>query len=54
VGVAPGMVLGVAVTADGWNARVGHNATTKTCDIYVGSTAAGGGVANKEGEPKCQ
>ncbi|HEU5262494.1 MAG TPA: prepilin-type N-terminal cleavage/methylation domain-containing protein [Gemmatimonadales bacterium] len=54
VGVAPGQALTIAVTPTGWNAIVGHNATAKKCDIYVGATAAGGGVANKEGEPKCQ
>jgi len=52
VGVAPGQALTIAITLDGWNAIVGHNATTKKCDIYVGSTSVG--IANKEGEPKCQ
>ncbi|MGH7548613.1 MAG: type IV pilin protein [Gemmatimonadales bacterium] len=54
VGVAPGAALAITITPDGWNALVGHNATTRKCDIYVGSTPAGGGAANKEGEPKCQ
>jgi len=40
------------VTADGWTATVSHTTTTKTCAIYVGSTALA--PANKEGEPKCQ
>jgi type IV pilus assembly protein PilA len=42
----------IALTADGWTANVTHNVTTKTCSIYVGSTALA--PANKEGEPKCQ
>ena len=41
----------IAVTADGFTARVSHTTTTKTCSIYVGSTALA--PANKEGEPKC-
>ena len=41
----------IAVTADGWTANVTHTTTTKTCSIYVGSTALA--PANKEGEPKC-
>src|SRR5438309_2356395 len=42
----------INVTADGWTANVTHTTTTKTCSIYVGSTALA--PANKEGEPKCQ
>ncbi|HEX9703796.1 MAG TPA: prepilin-type N-terminal cleavage/methylation domain-containing protein [Gemmatimonadales bacterium] len=41
----------IALTADGWTAWVSHTATTKTCAIYVGSTALA--PAGKEGEPKC-
>ncbi len=41
----------IQVTADGFTARVSHTTTTKTCSIYVGSTALA--PANKEGEPKC-
>ena len=41
----------IAVTADGFTASVSHTTTTKTCAIYVGSTAFA--PANKEGEPKC-
>jgi len=41
----------IAVTADGFTAWVSHTTTTKTCAIYVGSTAFA--PANKEGEPKC-
>ena len=51
VGVAPGIPLTIAVTADGFSATVGHSTTKKTCAIYVGSTPAA--PANKEGEPKC-
>jgi type IV pilus assembly protein PilA len=41
----------ITVTADGFTANVSHTTTTKTCSIYVGSTALA--PANKEGEPKC-
>jgi prepilin-type N-terminal cleavage/methylation domain-containing protein len=41
----------VTVTADGFTASVGHNLTTKTCAVYVGTTALA--PATKEGEPKC-
>src|SRR6476661_7213251 len=41
----------ITVTANGWTANVSHTTTTKTCSIYVGSTALA--PANKEGEPKC-
>ena len=41
----------IATTADGWTAWVAHNATTKTCAVYVGSTALA--PAAKEGEPRC-
>src|SRR2546427_5215528 len=40
----------IATSADGWTAWVSHTTTTKTCAIYVGSTALA--PANKEGEPK--
>src|SRR6266705_2232149 len=42
----------VALTADGWTANITNVNTTKTCSIYIGSTALA--PANKEGEPKCQ
>jgi type IV pilus assembly protein PilA len=42
----------LTVTADGWTAAITSTNTTKTCAIYVGSTALA--PANKEGEPKCQ
>ena len=41
----------ITVTANGFTASVAHGLTTKTCAIYVGSTALA--PANKEGEPKC-
>ena len=41
-----------AATGTGWNATAKHNATTKTCGIFVGSAAAPIAGAN-EGEPKC-
>jgi prepilin-type N-terminal cleavage/methylation domain-containing protein len=41
----------ITVTADGYTATVSHNATTKTCAVYSGSTSLA--PANKEGEPKC-
>ena len=52
VGVAPGAPLAIALTADGWEATVGHSTTTKQCAIYVGSTTTT--WATKEGEPKCK
>ena len=42
----------VALTADGWTANITNTNTTKTCSIYMGSTALA--PATKEGEPKCQ
>ncbi len=41
----------ITVTADGFTASVGHNLTTKTCAIYVGTTALA--PATQEGAPKC-
>ena len=48
---------GVTVTVGtangtGWNATAKHNATTKTCGIFVGSASAPISGQN-EGEPKC-
>ena len=48
---------GVTVTigtanGTGWNATAKHNATTKTCGIYVGSATAPI-TGQNEGEPKC-
>jgi prepilin-type N-terminal cleavage/methylation domain-containing protein len=45
------VTIGTA-TGTGWNATAKHNATTKTCGIYVGSASAPVAGAN-EGEPKC-
>jgi len=42
----------LALTADGWTATISNVNTTKTCAIYIGSTAIA--PASKEGEPKCQ
>ncbi len=48
-----GLTINVPV-GDGWQASVKHTtAVTKTCYIYVGSTAGPNGPATKEGEPKC-
>ncbi len=41
----------IATTADGWTAQMGHNLTTKTCAIFIGSTSVA--PATNEGEPKC-
>ena len=41
-----------AATGTGWSATTSHNATTKTCGIYVGSATAPISGQN-EGEPKC-
>ena len=42
----------LALTADGWTGTIANTNTTKTCAIFIGSTAVA--PANKEGEPKCQ
>ena len=42
----------LALTADGWTATLSNVNTTKTCAIFIGSTAIA--PASKEGEPKCQ
>ncbi len=42
----------LALTTDGWTANMANVNTTKTCSVYIGSTALA--PANKEGEPKCQ
>ena len=41
-----------AATGTGWAATSSHNATTKTCGIFVGAATAPISGAN-EGEPKC-
>ena len=38
-------------TGSNIGASVGHTQTTRTCAVYVGTTAQA--PANKEGEPKC-
>jgi prepilin-type N-terminal cleavage/methylation domain-containing protein len=45
------VTIGTA-TGTGWAATAKHNATTKTCGIYVGSATAPVAGQN-EGEPKC-
>jgi len=42
----------LALTLDGWTASISNVNTTKTCAIYVGTTALAPAV--KEGEPRCQ
>ncbi len=42
----------VGVTPAWWSATAGHIATTKTCAMYVNTTAAQA-PATVEGEPKC-
>ena len=42
----------LALSADGWTATISNINTTKTCAIFIGSTAIA--PANKEGEPKCK
>ena len=42
----------LALTADGWTGTISNINTTKTCAIFIGSTAIA--PANKEGEPKCK
>ena len=41
----------LSLTADGWQGSVGHNLTTKTCAIYIGTSALAPAV--NEGEPRC-
>ena len=41
----------ITITQDGWTASVGHNLTTKTCAIYIGTTALAPAI--NEGEPRC-
>ena len=42
----------LALTADGWTGTISNINTTKTCAIFIGSTAIA--PATKEGEPKCK
>jgi prepilin-type N-terminal cleavage/methylation domain-containing protein len=41
----------ISLTADGWTAYVGHTVSSKTCAIFVGTTALAPAV--DEGVPKC-
>ncbi len=41
----------ITITQDGWTASLGHNLTTKTCAIYIGTTALAPAI--NEGEPRC-
>ena len=41
----------ITVTGADLTAWVGHNATSRTCAIFIGNTALA--PATKEGEPKC-
>ena len=41
----------ITITGDGWTGIVGHNVSTKTCAIYVGSTVQA--PAAQEFVPKC-
>lgn len=50
--VSTGNVLGtINLTTDGWTASITNVNTTKSCAIFIGSTALA--PATKEGEPKC-
>ena len=46
-----GVTVTVATSGSGWSATAGHSATTKTCAIFVNTTAVTPAVT--EGEPKC-
>jgi len=53
-GFVPSAGVTVAATAQGgtgWSANASHNATTKTCQIFIGVTSPG--LAKVDGEPKC-
>jgi prepilin-type N-terminal cleavage/methylation domain-containing protein len=55
-GFVPSAGVTITATADvglGWQAQTTHSATTKTCDIFLGSSPGSMGVATVEGEPKC-
>lgn len=56
-GYVPSAGVSVTVTAEtnpaGWDATASHTATTKQCYIFVSGDGAGPGVADVEGEPKC-
>jgi prepilin-type N-terminal cleavage/methylation domain-containing protein len=47
-----GVTLNIpSVAGSGWYATARHNATTKTCNIWVGTGVTTG--SGNEGEPKC-
>ena len=41
----------ITITSDGWTASVGHTSTSRTCAVFVGSTALP--PALNEGVPTC-
>ena len=41
----------ISTTTDGWTASVGHNLTTKTCAVFIGTSNLNPAV--NEGEPRC-
>jgi prepilin-type N-terminal cleavage/methylation domain-containing protein len=52
--ISPGVALSIGTaTAGGWSATASHNATARTCGIYVG-TASPLVAGQNEGEPRCQ
>lgn len=52
--ISPGVAVSVGTaTTGGWSATASHNATARTCGIYVG-TASPPVAGQNEGEPKCQ
>ncbi|CAN5166992.1 hypothetical protein BH23GEM2_BH23GEM2_03460 [soil metagenome] len=55
-GFVPSASVTITATANGglgWQAEAGHEATTKVCDIYIGSSPGSAGLASVEGEPRC-
>ena len=52
--ISPGVAVSIGTaTAGGWSATASHNATARTCGIYVG-TASPPVAGQNEGEPRCQ
>ena len=52
--ISPGVAVSIGTaTAGGWSATASHNATTRTCGIYVG-TASPPVAGQSEGEARCQ
>jgi len=52
--ISPGVTLSIGTaTAGGWSATASHNATTRTCGIYVG-TVSPPVAGQSEGEARCQ